>query len=200
MKLEIPIPFTKNTKLVLAASLRQLGLSISTKHAARVSKEGITSYGTTFLAFCLRRPEKPQPWVIEHVKTLAWHYKLQVFLMRMGIRCHNVVTNECMHDFSCCSWQSRDDKAMMGVLGALVSANAQNHGHLSDSGSDKTSGVYITHSSMGTCKICGKHHDLRMGVCFECKDLCSLEADEDDTGMYKVYEINNPNNWWLVCS
>lgn len=154
MKLEIPIPFTKNTKLVLAASLRQLGLSISVKHDARVSKTGITSYGTTFLAFCVWRPEKPQPWVIAHVKTLAWHYKLQVFLMRMGIRCHNVVTDECMHDFSCCSWQSRDDKAMMGIFGALTNSIAQSRGHVSDSCSNCTNGIHVANAVVDTCKIC----------------------------------------------
>ena len=55
--------------------------------------------------------------------------------------------------------------------------------------------IYVSRVKLGDCKICGAHTDLRDGACFTCADrVCSMKIE----GGYKLWSIDNPQNFWFV--
>lgn len=53
---------------------------------------------------------------------------------------------------------------------------------------------YVSIARMGSCRICGVHQDLRVGVCFRCSDKVTGEKVSDTT--HKMWERSNPTNVW----
>lgn len=127
---------------------------------------------------------------------LSWHHKFQLWLQGIGINACDPITQECTPDFSCCLWSVPKSEA--GILSELAAQhNVLNEVSCDDHGADTASGVYIARSGPGTCKVCTTHADLRFGTCWDCRDSVACDYDEV-SGLTKVMQIGNPENWWVA--
>jgi hypothetical protein len=56
---------------------------------------------------------------------------------------------------------------------------------------DEVTGNVLFHVKPGDCHICGKHDELRCGVCFDCKDRVRISND-----LITCFDVRNPGNTW----
>lgn len=55
--------------------------------------------------------------------------------------------------------------------------------------------TYVAVSTVGSCKICHKHKDLRYGVCFACSPQVN---GHPIPGGHELWDTKNPLNRWKV--
>lgn len=60
---------------------------------------------------------------------------------------------------------------------------------------EKYPDAYVAIEQWGDCKVCGNYRDLRCGACFECS---SKVNGEPIMGGHKLWEAENPDNFWVV--
>ena len=53
--------------------------------------------------------------------------------------------------------------------------------------------VYEVFARMGDCMICDKYKDLRAGACYQCQGKVTGEPFKNG---HKLWEIENPKNYW----
>lgn len=59
----------------------------------------------------------------------------------------------------------------------------------------RLSGVFVSMTEVGTCRLCGERKDLRMGACHGC---ARYVAGKPIPGGHELWDSRNTSNRWKV--